>query len=245
MARGRPPGSKNKPKLSVVGGGAAGPGHNSLSDKDEQALHFVHVRDYEKALAEKKTADANFKNVAKRIKAEGGSVDDVKLTIQLRSPEGEKALKELMERQLRVARWNNLPVGTQAALFDEDRRPIEERAAAEGKKAGMEGKTLEVPNIYPPDSPAGQAFIKGWHEGQAAIFNIKPKDKPSAELLRPEAEAASDDRDVDDALAGEDRGGPEESGREGEDGDWPDGASGDADLRPNHLQNGGDQAAAE
>jgi uncharacterized protein (UPF0335 family) len=242
---GRPAGSKNKPKtnLQVVDGGKskpAGVGHNG--DDADKALHFVHLRDYEKALAEKKKADADFKNITKRIKAEGGSVDAIKLTIQLRGQEGEKAFKETMEQMLRVARWNGLPIGTQTSLFDEDRRPIEERALNEGKTAGMRGENPSVPNVYPPDSPAGKAWMEGWHEGQKAIFNIQ---RPAtSQLLRPEADDEDDDA-LDAGLGGDAGASAEGDDGAGDDaaddalGDEQEGGKGDdwnEDVRPRHLR---------
>ena len=138
-----------KPNLSVVGGpgpASATMGHNQMSDDQARALHLSnHVPAYEKALAAKKKADADFKNVCKTIKSEGGNIDDIKLTIKLRTPEGEKEFKEQIERQRRIAQWNNLPIGGQGWLLDEDRRPLSERAYEDGKKAGLEGNDASPP----------------------------------------------------------------------------------------------------
>lgn len=201
--RGRPAGSKNRPKLSVVESSTPSVGHNQLSDDDQRALHFRHVSEYKKALEAKKKADADFKNVTKRIKAEGGAVDDVKLSIELESPQGEAKLKERFAAMQRIAAWNNLPIGTQGNIFDVDRRPTEEKAFDEGKRDGMQGKTLVIPSIYPPDGAAGQKYAEGWHAGQAAIMNIRPLN-PKAEILRPDTPTAGGDKALDDALAGDD-----------------------------------------
>lgn len=187
-----------KPKLTVVGGpgpASAGPGHNGLSDDHARGLHLSnHVPAYEKALAAKKKADADFKNVCKTIKAEGGTIEQIKLTIQLRTPEGEKAFAEELAWRRRIAEWNNLQVGTQGWLLDEDRRPITERAYEDGKKAGFEGKDAAPPHA--PNTEAYEAWLKGWHESQAIRAQGFKKGPEKSELLR-DGEMA-DANEVDD-----------------------------------------------
>lgn len=190
-----------KPNLSVVGGPAdPKPGHNSsISDDQARALHLSnHVPSYEKALAAKKKADADFKNVCKTIKSEGGSVDDIKLTIQLRTPEGEKSFKEMIERQRRIAEWCNLPIGQQGWLLDEDRRPITEKALQEGKNAGCEGKDCSPPHAAGTD--AYEAWVKGWHEAQAILAGGFKKG-PAAEIVRDPAKKATGSVDEFDQAA--------------------------------------------
>jgi ribosome modulation factor len=191
-----------KPKLTVVGGpgpSQGGPGHNAISGDQARALHLNnHVPAYEKALAAKKKADADFKNVCKTIKSDGGSVDDVKLTIELRTPEGEQKFKDLLERQRRVAEWNNLPIGQQGWLLDEDRRPITERAYEDGKKAGMEGKDCSP--SHASGTEACEAWIKGWHEAQAILAGgFKKGPTAPDELLREDGKKPSAVDDFDKA----------------------------------------------
>lgn len=195
---------KKAPKLEVVGG-TAGPGHNSaLTDEQMQALHLNnHVPAYERALKAKKDADAAFKNVCKTIKAEGGSIDDVKRTIELRTPEGEAKLKVQIEQMLRVARWAGLPLGTQSDLFGPDRRPVEERAFEDGKRAGLAGKDCKTEHA--PGTEAYDKWIEGWHAGQAVLaagFGKKADDVP--EVLRVEGKETPGDDDFNDAANGGD-----------------------------------------
>lgn len=160
---------------------AAGPGHNALNDDQLKQLHFkTHIPDYEKALKAKKDADANLKNVCKRIKSEGGNLEDIKLSIQLREPAGEKAFKELLERQRRVAEWNNMPVGQQGWLLDNDPRSLNEKAFAAGEYAGLNNGDPKPP--YGPGE-AANAWMEGWHKSQGKLLEgIKPTQK--AEVLR-------------------------------------------------------------
>lgn len=193
-----------KPKLAVVGGPEPGPGHNStLSDDQARALHLSnHVPAYEKALSAKKEADAHFKNVCKTIKADGGNIDEVKLTIKLRTPEGEQELKAELERKRRIAAWSGLAVGQQGWLLDEDPRPITERASEEGKKAGLEGKDANPP--YAAGTEAYDAWMQSWHASQAIMAaGFKQGPKPDAELLRDEGKKDGGTIDEFDAAASE------------------------------------------
>lgn len=201
---GRPAGSKNKPKLSVVGG-VAGPGHNrsqeQLTDDQLQGLTRQHAQKRKSLVDAEKKAKAARMNFDKVIKAELGEkgLDNIKLLEELDTPEGEARIKADMERQAMVARWAGLAIGTQGALFDTDRRPIEDRAFDDGKRDGMSGKTLAPPHA--PDTAAYGRYVEGWHAGQA-INAAGIKKPPEAELLRKEGAEVTGKPDEFDAAAG-------------------------------------------
>lgn len=183
------------PDLKVVAGK-----NSTLSDDEERALFFQHRRFYETALAVKKKADADLRNVAKKAKADLGehAVHQIKTAIELESDDGSETIKARMERELQVARWLGLPIGAQGSLFEEDRRPAEEKAEQEGFVAGAGGEWMKVPERYGASSPAGQAWIRGWHRGQDSIFNIS--EKRGDPLLRPGgADLSVVDKDAGDA----------------------------------------------
>jgi ribosome modulation factor len=206
-----------KPKLAVVGGPGAAPAgkdHNGFDETKAKALHLSnHVPAYEKALKAKKDADANFKNVCKTIKSEGGSIDDIKLTIKLRTPEGEKEFEEDLKRQLRVADWNNLAIGQQGNLFGPDRQTLEEKAFKEGEKAGLEGKDAKPP--YSAENPGFQQWMEGWHKSQKILAaGFKPT-TPKADVIKnPENKTSAPD-EFDDAAGASGAG--QEGGKP-----WPD-----------------------
>lgn len=143
-------------------------GHNQMSDDDSAVLFFQHKKSYVAALAKKKETDAAFRNVAKLAKAElgEGAVADIKTAIELESEEGEAKIKGVIEAQLRVARWMNVPLGSQSDMFAEpDRTPAVDRAYAAGKSAGLAGETLNNPHAH--DMPQHERFDQGWRDGQA------------------------------------------------------------------------------
>lgn len=139
---------------------------NILNDEQRQALHLnQHVPAYQRALDAKKRADADLKNVCKLIKSEGGSVEDVKLTLQLQTPEGEEAFRSKMARQAEVAAWNG--VGVQLDLMSAKDMPAEDRAFGEGKRAGMRGEPARPP--YDPSVPQYKRWMEGHSEGNAVL----------------------------------------------------------------------------
>lgn len=191
MARGK--------KLKQVG-----IGHNSgdFTDDQRQALTRQYLQKREHLLAAEKKAKADRMNFDKVIKAELGAkgLADIKLLQQLSTPEGEAELKAEIERQLRVARWAGMPIGTQLDLFGPDRRPVEERAFEEGKRSGLAGETLKP--TYDPGTEGYDAFVKGWHDGQSVLAAGFKKGPAEADLLRPEPEEGEGTDDFDAAADG-------------------------------------------
>ena len=200
MARGRPKGSKNKPKIIEN----PGPGHNSeLTDEQLQVLVFQHKKEYAAALVKKKEADAALKNVCKKAKAElgAGAMDDIKLAMELDSDEGQARLREKMEREARVARWFGMDVGTQGSLFGEDRAPRDEKIRAEGKRAGLAGVQRIPPTHYAQQD--AEHWYLGYDDGQKALRDqmedrfIAPPSVPEGDKLAGAFDDVLDDADED------------------------------------------------
>lgn len=216
--RGRPKGSPNKKKTTTEAVPAAdradvGADHNHkqphvakepLDDDQLQALFFKHKAEYEKALKAKKAADAEIKLVAKRLKAEGTKLSDVKVAIALESPEGEADLRDKIERELRVARWLGLPVGTQLSLLDEtDRTPSDERAFEEGKRSGLKGEPASPPRGFAGANT--QHWMRGHAEGNAVLLSKGIREMtPEEKKADNEAQRKRDSAEFDKAPTNDD-----------------------------------------
>lgn len=144
----------------------AGIGHNSsgLTDAQERTLFLQAVKamkEEERIMAE---AKGRLGNVYKQLKADLGltkrQVDHARREAEMSSDD----IKKGREKHLKMLRWMAHPIGYQENLFDEDRRPAEDRAFEEGIYAFSQGLACEPP--YDANGPQGQKWIEGWHEGQ-------------------------------------------------------------------------------
>lgn len=168
--------------------------NSELTDDEKRALLLQHKGHYQRALADKKAADAAFKNTCKKAKAECGkdAVADIKDAIALEEPGGQMAVEAEIARKHRIARWMGFPVGAEPMLFDmQDRRPAVDVAYDQGKAAGMAGETCKPP--HDPSVPQYQRWMEGWHDGQeilaSAFKKLEPLDVPSEQ---PNTEDTSD-----------------------------------------------------
>lgn len=160
-------------------------GRNSeLTDEEKRALLIQHKNAYSVALADKKAADAEFKNICKKAKAECGTdaVAEIKDAILMSEPGGRQKIEAEIARKHRVARWMGLPVGAEPLMFEMvDRRPAVDIAYDNGKAAGMAGETQKPP--YDTSVPQYQRWLEGWHDGQeilgSAFKKLEPIDPPA------------------------------------------------------------------
>lgn len=139
----------------------------SISDDQLYSLTEQHRQKYELVLQKRKDANKALIDLGKIIKADLGAkgLQDIKDLIALSTPEGEEAMKAEMERQARVMRWMNIPIGSQGALFgDTDRTPITEKAFNEGKRQGLAGESCDNPHHHTTE--AHRFHEQGWAEGQ-------------------------------------------------------------------------------
>lgn len=173
---------------------------NILTDDQQAALFFQHKNAIVSLKEKLASVNGSLRSAYKQAKSEGFTKKEIDFAIALEDDEDDKIQKQRM-RENQIARWLGVALGTQGELeLEPDRRSVEEKAAAEGKKAGMNGETLNPP--YAPGSPGYEAYVESWHEGQAAIFSIQ-KIKSETELLRPESEDEGQSDDFDDAANGD------------------------------------------
>lgn len=160
--RGRPAGAKNKPKEA-----SAGVGHNGggLSADQSAAILVPALAKYRSFMAEMEGIKGKLRNIRKQLKADLGMESwEVDYVLRIgKNKEEDEVKRRLREQEL--ALWLQHPIGTQGDLLDGvDRRPADEKGFQEGKIAGLEGKDRVSP--YSPSTPQGQAWLKGYDEGQ-------------------------------------------------------------------------------
>lgn len=173
-------------KGDKTSGASAAPRQTAETISDDQlySLTEQHKQSYQRVLDTKKKANKALIDLGKIIKADLGAkgLQDIKDLITMSTPEGEAAMKAEMERQARIMRWMNIPIGTHGELFaDNDRTPLTERAFAEGKRQGLAGESCN--NLHHHTTEAHRFHNDGWAAGQEA------KATKGFSKLDPEADA--------------------------------------------------------
>ena len=152
---------------------AAGVGHNKppLTPEQEQALFFNNLRKVRGLKEEMASVSGELRAAFKTAKADGFTKKEIDFALALEKDKNGK-VAEQRRREQQIAVWMQHPIGMQPDMFDQqpDRTPLEDRAYAFGKVAGME----DAPNDPPHDtaSVAGQRWIEGWYAGSAARFDV-------------------------------------------------------------------------
>lgn len=181
----RPKGSKNKSTIekeaATAGAPVASPspsaGHNSspmLSQKASDAIFIQELSNIEEWQGQIGSLVSKIRNSKKELKGAGWSGAQVTHGLEIRKNEAKDEVSkwrglEDVHRALGHVLW------TQAELFDGiDRTPAVDKAYKEGETCGIEGKKPCDPP-YDASTPQGQEWIRGWHDGQAAIVAARMK----------------------------------------------------------------------
>lgn len=157
-----------------------GVGHNSrqLTEDERRVLTYHHKRKLDEIELELTAIKAKKRAAEDLAKSElgKGAIADIKDLRALEAPKGNEALQASIERQLRLARWANAPVGHQFALMD-DMRPDEDRAYELGKTAGLSGEPKKPP--YDASVPQYRRWCDGWDAGYSVLLSdFRDKLKP-------------------------------------------------------------------
>ena len=193
------PQADKAPKAEQTTEKKRGKTHNVV-DAQTQALFLKDLEKHEALTQRLRKIQGELRAHGKVIKADGFTMRQIKLAMELRTPEGEATFKNLVANDLMAAQYIGADIGEQLSLFiDEPRVPIEDRAAKEGRADALAGKSAKP--SYDPSTAAYRAYMEAWHEAQKemTLKGIKPlEDKDSGKTLIPKAEkdAASKARDA-------------------------------------------------
>ena len=143
----------------------AGSKSNSV-DPEKRALFLADRDAYAKAAEKLKKAQSVVRTLAKTIKADGFSLRQVQLAIQLETPEGEADFKASVANDLLAAQYVGASIGSQLSMFMEpDRTPAVDIAADEGLKDALEHKPAKPK--YDPSTPQAQAYMESYLSEQS------------------------------------------------------------------------------
>lgn len=167
------------------------PNDLDLTEAEKRALLVNGLNEIEGLVESKDDIVSKIRTSRKRLVAHGFKPKVIDFALRLRKGEDD-AMIEQRRAEIEVARFLGHPIGTQPELplNMEDRTPGVDKAKAEGEIAGAEGQTCISPYV---DGPMQQAWLSGWHSGQATITSAFQKLEAKAA-----AEPAEDDEEGDD-----------------------------------------------
>lgn len=149
---------------------------NSEIDAEEKALFLRHRPLVDRAVEAVGTAVSNLRKLYKTAKAEGGFTKaDFDYARALETVEKEKVERAKIARQLKIAKFIGSDLGAQLDMFMEPSRvPAVDRAAEEGQRDSMEGKTASP--SYDPSTPQYRSYMDAYHADQEKRIKsgIKP-----------------------------------------------------------------------
>lgn len=133
------------------------------ADPKMRELARHHMGDYIKRKAALSKAQRDMQNLGKTVKADGLTMRQIKLMVELSTPEGEAAWRMTIANDLLAAQYQGATIGQQLALFLEpDRTPAIDTAYDEGVRDSMDGKTAKPD--YHPSTPQHANYMKGYHD---------------------------------------------------------------------------------
>lgn len=142
-----------------------------------KATFLLHMRKAAQAKTVLEEATAAFNIVIKAAKNEGVNTKSLKAALKARRLDPDEVAKQVRDFE-RYMSWMGLPVGAQAALFEDDadehtteREDADQReweAAEAGYRAGKGGEKADT-CPFPDGSELNQVWTKQWLRGQAAI----------------------------------------------------------------------------
>lgn len=167
-------------------------------DRATQELFYHHKRRITQLENESQVASRALSAAKKRATEELGetAIDDIKQSRKWDKKGGEAAVKAAFERLARLARWAGFSSGVQAELFSD--APVHPSPFERGRLAGLNGDEANPP--FDAGSAEGQEWLAGFHDGQAAIFNITSR-KAAEETESDDEDGDGEETEGDDAPA--------------------------------------------
>jgi hypothetical protein len=199
----RTKGSKNKdreekaePKTKTKAKGASAQvttaGGNTM-DPEKRELFLADKRKYAELKEKAGKAASALRAHGKTIKADGFTLRQIQLAIQLDSPEAEAEFKALIANDLLAAQYAGAPIGRQLQLFLEpDRTPAVDLAYDMGVQDSMENKAARPP--FDPSTPQHARYLEGFHD------DTERRTKAGITATEPRAETLAKAREENSAI---------------------------------------------
>jgi len=176
--------------LASLGHNLAGPLERSAAQLQEAFLQ--HRKKWNEAMSAKALTDKQLRSVKAALKAEGFTVQQMKVADDLESISGEDKLTVLIETILKVAVWQNHPLGRQLDMFHKPNEVVKDRATrrAAGRLASMNDEPRKPPHA--PGTLEYDEWMNGYAEHQSELASrFKPTKRKRAKKADEHAEATA------------------------------------------------------
>lgn len=135
------------------------------ADPEMRELARHHRDTYIKRKAALSKAQRDMQAFGKEVKGDGFSMRQIKLMVELSTPEGEAAWRMTIANDLIAAQYQGAAIGSQLSLFLEpDRTPAVDIAFDEGVQDCIDGKAAKPG--YDPSVPQYQRYLEGFAQEQ-------------------------------------------------------------------------------
>jgi hypothetical protein len=147
----------------------------SLSEEQAEALMRHHMGKVRRLREQLSSVNSNLRNALKTAKADGYQKYEIDYALALEkdAEDGSGEMLARRRREAQIARWMGHAIGSQPDMFAETEEQVVMTATKEfdaGRRAGMEGETLKVPDwVQEPTQ-----FTAGWHKGQELLQSTLP-----------------------------------------------------------------------
>lgn len=190
--KGKKPRAKAAPaNIETATTTATTPKHYNEIDAEEKALFLRHRPKVEAAINRVDSAVSDLRKLYKTAKAEGGFTKaDFDYARQLDTVEAEAKTRAKIARNLLIAKYMGSDLGAQLDMFLEPSRvDSSERAAEEGQRDSMEGKTAKP--SYDPSTAQYRAYMDAYNNDQekrikGGIKKLEPADDPEHQAIEKE-----------------------------------------------------------
>ncbi len=150
-------------------------------DQQMRTLAILHRDKYAKLKAAKSKINQDLRELGKTIKEDGLTVRQIRLMLELSTPEGEAAFRMSVASDLIAAQFQGAAIGSQLALFlDPDKVTAVSGSVNDAYDLGVDecakGKTARSPYLTSPET---QSYLKGYTDEQerrvkAGITKLEP-----------------------------------------------------------------------
>lgn len=143
-----------------------------VTDAERNALFVREIKNLEDLIKDKDAVVTKIRNLRKKIISYDYKAKDIDFALELNKRDQPEMIEEHRRRQM-IAYVMGHPLGTQPDILDMaahvDRTPAVDRAERDGFGAGARGEQCRPP--YHDATEQAQRWIKGWHDGQAALLS--------------------------------------------------------------------------